>query len=166
MNGRGKHAFDLVVHGEIWVDGALGECVRVGHTFYPLAEGLRFPHLSREYDPVTALLRHGTRVVGSFLSHSFGDDLQTTHPRGFRRGDHVRLGHVAAFDESTGKGLLGNGTPFHMTDVLAIGRGTPEVGEAVEYTLDGEGKAVRVTGPFGTHISRTGGRVRPLSSEA
>ena len=92
--GRGA-PFDVVVQGQLWVDGTVGKCVRAGHSFYPLAVGVRFPPHSREYDPVTVRLRSegDARVVVGFLGHVADDAVMTRHPHGFplegRDGDAV-----------------------------------------------------------------------------
>ena len=72
---------------------------------------------------------------------------------------------MTAYDEVSQMGLINDEVSFHGTDVCALGLGTIEVGEAVEFEQREDRSAARITGPFGTHVGGSR-RMRPNTSEA
>ena len=131
--------------------------MRCGTAFYPCDAAL-LPKHCREYDPVCARLDEHGRRVARVLAHTRSEVIR--RPAGFAArkecGEHV--GHVTAYDEATGEGILDKKHPFTREVVHAIGDGHVQRGELVEYRVEGT-RVSAVTGHFGTAVSHVGRRL-------
>jgi hypothetical protein len=140
--------------GELWTDRA-GLFVRSGSNFYKCSYDL-LPRGSREYDSVT-FSTDANSVVTRILTHV----REPIHrrPRAFRPFQGVKVAKVTSYTRRVG-GFLDYDTPFVSSVVKASGQGEVQVGEIVEFTLDDENKVSSITGPFGTHVTAVGRRLK------
>ena len=138
--------------GELFRDNA-GLWVRVQAHFYPIAYSL-VPRYAREYDAVEVEVhRDAVRRVVTWTREP-----TCKRPLGFRPSNGVKVGRVTSY-RADGTGTIDGSIEFSRSMVKAFGTGEVEVGEVIEYMTE-LGHVTRVTGPFGTHVSQCGKRLR------
>lgn len=143
----------MFLSGELWTDKQ-GVSVRRGADFYKCSYDL-LPTGSRAHDTVVFSLTP-QNTVEKILS--IEREVIHRRPSGFAPPKGVFVGKVTSYLRN--EGWLDYDTPFASSVVKAIGQGEVQVGEIVEYTLDDVGAVSKVTGPFGTHVTATGRRLK------
>lgn len=140
--------------GELWTCNQ-GLFVRSGVDLYRCSYDL-LPIGSCEFDTVV-FTPTSQNTVKKILS--IEREIIHRRPRGFAPPKGVYVGKVTSYFRGQ-RGCLDYDTAFASSVVKAIGQGEVQVGEIVEYTLDDAGAVSLVTGPFGTHVTATGRRLK------
>lgn len=140
--------------GELWADSR-GLFVRVGADFYGCSRHL-VPRGAREFDIVRVSVDSQKKNVVEVLDHVPEEIIR--RPKGFRPPTGVFVGKVTTYIPKRG-GLIDHRIPFDANVVKAFGGGEASVGEIVEYSFDKMQRVSKVTGPFDTHVSKTGCRL-------
>ena len=144
----------MSIVGELWTDGDR-LFVRSGVNFHPCPTH-KIPKGAREYDGVVVCLNpHGG--VAHVEKHC--PEPMQRRPRGFKPPKGVQVGKVTAYRTGEG-GIIDHNVSFACSAVKAFGEGEVQEGEIVEYMFDANHIVSQVTGPFGTHVSAIGRRLR------
>lgn len=144
----------MSIVGELWAEGDR-LFVRSGVNFHPCSIH-KIPKGAREYDGVMVRLNADGEVA---LVEEHRPEPMQRRPRGFQPPKGVNVGKVTAFRTHKG-GMIDHNVAFASSAVKAFGEGEVQEGEIVEYAFDANGVVSQVTGPFGTHVSAIGRRIR------
>lgn len=144
----------MSIVGELWAEGRR-LYVRSGANFHPCSIH-KIPKGAHEYDGMVVRLNPDGKVA---VVEEHRPEPMQRRLRGLRPSEGIKVGKVTAYRTREG-GMIDHNIPFPCSAVRAFGEGEVQEGEIVEYAFDANCLVCLVTGPFGTHVSAVGRRLR------